>query len=152
MSSQGFDSLLLRVELAGQLSIHIAIKCSIPHSSILGPLHFIICTSPIKDDVELRDCHMSTYMSMTSRQHSLSTQCQLSCCKAGNIHLQHLGWIVSNQLKLDKSKTEILWFTTTPANPLTAAIRGSSYKIFDKWCRYPGAKLVYNELCSAAPS
>ena len=26
-------------------------------------------------------------------------------------------------------------------NPLTAAIRGSGYKLFVKWCRYPGARL-----------
>ena len=26
-------------------------------------------------------------------------------------------------------------------NPLTAAIRGSGYKLFVKWCRYPGVRL-----------
>ena len=26
-------------------------------------------------------------------------------------------------------------------NPLTAAIRGSGYKLFVKWCRYPVARL-----------
>ena len=30
---------------------------------------------------------------------------------------------------------------TAQFNPLTAAIRGSAYKLFVKWRRYPGARL-----------
>ena len=108
----------------------IAVNCSVPQGSVLGPIQFIINT---EDVAELFNRHSINF-------HLFADDMQLYTCAAPSreaIARQKLStcmddlvaWCASHRLKLNASKTELIWFGTHTATALSKMATNQSVTV-----------------------
>ena len=114
MHSSGFNlsNRSFRVKVLGHSSSEHLLKCGVPQGSILGPILFLLYTSPLGDIVRKYNINFHLYADDTQLYFTFSPSCpndfnfvkqQIEACV-----LEIDNWMTCNKLKLNNDKTEIL--------------------------------------------
>ena len=116
MALQWFQSYLsnryFRVKVQGHTSLRHPLQCGVPQGSILGPILFLLYTSPLGDIVRKYNINFHLYADDTQLYLTFSPSCpndlyfvkqQIESCV-----LEINNWMTYNKLKLNNDKTEIL--------------------------------------------
>ena len=98
--------------MSGILSIDVLLIYGVPQGSVLGPILFTLCTTPLSEVIR-------SFHSVSHHLYGDDTHIYTSLRTSNLTMLQHCvsavqGWITQNKLKLNKKKTEFL-LVGTPA-------------------------------------
>ena len=95
----------------------LAVNCSVPYDSVLGPLKFIAYTEDLQSVVEehnyANDGQLNVHILLSDVSAAIPKM--ENCVDAGN------KWYDSKRLQLNPSKTEIIWLVPTPTSKVYRA-------------------------------
>ena len=105
-------SQFVRIDLDKSLSHEL--NCGVPQGSVLDPVLYVLYTSPVADILQRHNMAFHLYADDTqlyvsfSFDDDLGLQCTMSNTEKclNDIHL----WMTANKLKLNKDKTELIYF------------------------------------------
>ena len=87
------------------------ILCGVPQGSVLGPLLFLMYTSGLQRIIENEGLHGYFYADDSQVRHSdYATRSVMMRNKIESCIVNIGAWMASNRLKLNPSKTELIWF------------------------------------------
>ena len=108
LENRAFD-----VQLNGELSSLIKLTCGVPQGSVLGPLLFVTYTAQLEHVMEKHNCQSHMYTDDNQIYlHCHHFDVTTAASKIGNCVMKISGLMDSNRLKLNPSKTELIWFST----------------------------------------
>ena len=91
------------VNVKGTTSCSTKIQCGVPQGSVLGPILYLLYTSPIGDIVRAHGLSHHFYADDSQlRDHATSVEAIESCLNDID------AWMLANMLKLNREKTELL--------------------------------------------
>jgi hypothetical protein len=107
-----------RIKCAGVLSTAHSMDCGVPQGSVLGPLLFILYTSGLQNLIQARGMKnhfyaddSQIYASCKSYDSSVLKASMIDCIKDVS------GWMSSNRLKLNPTKSEFMWCVAERQHP-----------------------------------
>ena len=101
------------VKYGGKCSTPATLLYGVPQGSVLGPLLFVLYTAQLDDVARSHNCKLSSY----ADDNQLYVHCNAKDAVVAASSLERCvaeisGWMASNRLKLNPSKTELMWFST----------------------------------------
>jgi len=101
------------VSMSGCKSSFSNVRCGIPQGSILGPLLFILYTSPLTDIINAHGLWSHCYADDTQIYFYCSPDQVINLTNSFSRCIADLeGWMTVNRLKLNCDKTEFLWISS----------------------------------------
>ena len=109
------------VNVKGATSYSKDLRCGVPQGSVLGPILYVLYTSPLGDIVRSLSCHfyaddIQLYCSFKLHDQVASVQVIESCLNDID------AWMLANMLKLNGDKTELL--VIGPKHKVNPPIKG----------------------------
>ena len=111
------------VNVKGETSYSMDLRCGVPQGSVLGPILYVLYTSPLGDIVKSHglSCHfyaddIQLYCSFKLHDQVASVQVIESCLNDVD------AWMLANMLKLNRDKTELL--VIGPKHKVNPPIKG----------------------------
>ena len=108
------------VNVKGATSCSKDLRCGVPHGSVLGPILYVVYTSPLGDIVKSHglSCHFYADDTQLYCSFKLHDQVKRLQCKELSID----AWMLENMLNLDRDKTELL--VIGPKHKVNPPIKG----------------------------
>ena len=104
-------SRIQRVKYNGGVSEIGHLSCGVPQGSVLGPLFFSLYTTDVFHLVEQRQFRIHGYADdLQIYEHTLPSDMDAVSRRFAACVEDVMTWMASNRLKLNSSKTEIIWF------------------------------------------
>ena len=98
------------VRYNGSLSETVVLKYGVPQGSVLGPLYFILYTSDVFDLADLHGFHVHGYADdLQLYDHCLPCDTDILSNRFSNCVDDIREWMSRNRLRLNSSKTEVIW-------------------------------------------
>ena len=104
------------VQVEGYKSSLRSLDSGVPQGSVLGPLLYVLYTSPVADIIKSHDLQYHFYADDTQLYITFKTDSADDACLAKS-RVEHCveeidRWMISNKLKLNDDKTELIVFTS----------------------------------------
>ena len=109
--------------MEGHISCSNDLRCGVPQGSVLGPILYVLYTSPLGDIVRSHGLSCHFYADDTQLNFSFKLHDQAASVQAIESCLNDVGaWMLANMLKLNRDKTELL--VTGPKHKANPPIKG----------------------------
>ena len=104
------------VQVEGYKSSLRSLDSGVPQGSVLGPLLYVLYTSPVADIIKSHDLQYHFYADDTQLYITFNTDSADDACLAKS-RVEHCveeidRWMISNKLKLNVDKTELIAFSS----------------------------------------
>ena len=104
------------VQVEGYKSSLRSLDSGVPQGSVLGPLLYVLYTSPVADIIKSHDLQYHFYADDTQLYITFKTDSADDACLAKS-RVEHCveeidRWMISNKLKLNDDKTELIVFSS----------------------------------------
>ena len=109
--------------MKGAISCSNDLRCGVPQGSVLGPILYVLYTSPLGDIVRSHGLSCHFYADDTQLNFSFKLHDQAASVQAIESCLNDIGaWMLAKMLKLNRDKTELL--VTEPKHKANPPIKG----------------------------
>ena len=109
--------------MKGAISCSKDLRCGVPQGSLLGPILYVLYTSPLGDIVRSHGLSCHFYADDTQLNCSFKLHDQAASVQAIESCLNDIdAWMLANMLKLNRDKTELL--VTGPKQKVNPPIKG----------------------------